>query len=125
MLLKRRLILMIKNEKVKYYLFLFIGVFVYSIATIFLKFASNKSFLTKEYIFNILMALLFLGIYAIIWQQILKHIQLSVALSFKPVALILNLFWSIYIFNESYDVKVFIGILLIICGIFIMVRNDE
>ena len=125
MLLKRRLILMIKNEKVKYYLFLFIGVFVYSIATIFLKFASNKSFLTKEYIFNILMALLFLGIYAIIWQQILKYIQLSVALSFKPVALILNLFWSIYIFNESYDVKVFIGILLIICGIFIMVRNDE
>ena len=125
MLLKRRLILMIKNEKVKYYLFLFIGVFVYSIATIFLKFASNKSFLSKEYIFNILMALLFLGIYAIIWQQILKHIQLSVALSFKPVALILNLFWSIYIFNESYDVKVFIGILLIICGIFIMVRNDE
>lgn len=67
-----------------------------------------------------------LGIYAILWQQVLKKVPLSVAMANKPVALILSLLWAFFLFKEALSVKVLLGIALIIAGVILIgVNNDR
>ena len=70
--------------------------------------------------------ILILGIYAILWQQVLKKVPLSVAMANKPVALILSLLWAFFLFKEALSVKVLFGIALIIAGVILIgVKNDR
>ena len=71
------------------------------------------------------MIVFFLFIYAIIWQQVLRHIDLSIAMSFKPLVLIFNFIWSIFLFSEKITTNVFIGFIVIFIGIMILVNNSN
>lgn len=64
-----------------------------------------------------------MGIYAVLWQQVLKSLPVSVAMANKPVALVLSLFWSVILFKEHISLKMFVGILLILCGVFIIGKS--
>lgn len=66
-----------------------------------------------------------LGIYAVLWQQVLKKIPLSIAMSNKPVVLVFGTLWAILFFGETIDDKFFIGIALILAGLFVIGANNE
>lgn len=113
----------VKN-KTKYLFLLMFGLIIYSNASILSKLASNESFLSLEYILFFLLIIFLLFIYAIIWQQVLKHIELSIAMSFKPLVIILNVLIASLIFKENITIKMSIGIVLVVIGIFVVVKND-
>ena len=58
-----------------------------------------------------------LGIYAIIWQQVLKRIELTTAYMFKGTSLIFVLLFSALIFNETITLWNIVGASLIVGGI--------
>ena len=66
-----------------------------------------------------------LGIYALLWQQVIKKFELSVAYANKAVTLLWALIWGIFIFHEKITVFKTAGILLVMAGIFILNSEEE
>ena len=55
----------------------------------------------------------------------LKRIELSVAMSNKPIVLILATIWAVLFFGEQITIKFIIGLVMIFVGIFVIgVRNE-
>ena len=64
-----------------------------------------------------------LFLYAIIWQQIIKHFELSVVYANRAFAIFWSFLWSIMIFGEKVRPANIAGILLVFSGI--MVINSD
>ena len=64
-----------------------------------------------------------LGVYAVIWQQVLKRIELTTAYMFKGISLIFVLMFSALIFNETITVWNVVGAGLIIGGIVLFAKS--
>ena len=95
-----------------------VGAFlVYSFASVFTKWASMADVLTLPYILRIAGAVAVLGIYAILWQQIIKRMPVSDAYMFKGTSIIFILLLSHLLFGEVISVTNIIGAVLIIGGI--------
>lgn len=94
--------------------------FVYSLAGICSKLASRQVFLSVPYLLCFAGIVAVLGVYAVLWQQVLKKIPLSVAMSNKPVVLIFTTLWAVIFFGEALSIKFFIGIALVFAGLFVI-----
>ena len=57
-----------------------------------------------------------LGVYAIIWQQMIKKFDLSVAYATRAVALLWSLLWAALIFGEPVTGKKALGVALVVLG---------
>ena len=83
------------------FLFLFFSVGVYSFVSVFLKLAAKEEALLSFWtLFYLACAVGVLGVYAILWQMILRRFELSVAYSAKPFSTILTIVWGIVFFGE-------------------------
>ena len=58
-----------------------------------------------------------MGIYAVCWQQILRHIELSTAYMFKGTSLIFVMLFAFALFGEQITLNNIIGACVIIVGI--------
>lgn len=96
---------------------------IYSASSVVSKFASGKELFSLEFILFYGLDVLILGIYALIWQQVIKKFELSVAYANKAVTLLWALVWGIFIFHEKITFFKVAGILLVMVGIFIL--NSE
>ncbi|WP_037329873.1 hypothetical protein [Anaerovibrio lipolyticus] len=112
-----------KQKEIKKYVLLYIDLIIYSLVAVMAKFAAMRE--------NILMISLFMGIevillvvHAIIWQKVLKHFDLVIAMSNKGVTVILGLIWSALIFGEIITIWNVVGAVIIVFGIWI-VTSDE
>ena len=66
-----------------------------------------------------------LALYAICWQQILKHVDLSVAYMFKGTSLIFVLMLSFLIMGERITMWNIIGSVVIIIGLIVFAKDDK
>lgn len=62
--------------------------------------------------------------YAIIWQQILKKLPLTVAYANKPVTLVWGIIWGSLIFGEKISWNMFLGAAVIFAGIYLVSSED-
>ena len=69
------------------YIVLHLIILIYSLGGICSKTAASKDFLSFEWILFYGLVLLSLGIYAVLWQQVLKKVNLNVAYASKAVTL--------------------------------------
>lgn len=67
-------------------------------------------------------AVMIIGIYALLWQQVLRRIELSTAYMFKGTTLIFTMLFAALIFGESITIPNMIGSIIIICGITLLSR---
>lgn len=74
-------------------------------------------FLSWNYILFLAAAVLILGVYAIIWQQILKRMDVSDAYMFKGLSVIFTLALAWIFFSETITLTNCIGAALIVGGI--------
>ncbi|MDO5156760.1 MAG: transporter [Eubacteriales bacterium] len=110
-------------QKIKKYCLLYIALLIYSASTICAKFAASQSMLIKIVVFFGL-EFICLGVYAIFWQQVLKHFSLVTAMASKGVVVIFNLIWSVILFGETISLANILGAAIIIFGIW-MVSSDD
>ncbi|WP_408070082.1 transporter [Butyrivibrio sp. JL13D10] len=96
------------------------AVLIYSLTTVISKFVSNYKFLSKEFLLLYFLDFAVLGIYAVIWQQLLKRFELSIAYANKAMTLLWSLLWSVTLFHEGVTMPKVIGVLLVIAGTIIL-----
>lgn len=111
-----------KKIGIKQILLLQAIIIIYTVSSIMAKFASSGETLEKVILFFGL-DLMFLGIYAICWQQMIKIFPLSVAYANRAMALLWSAIWAKIIFGEQISLKQMLGIALVIVGT--LVINTE
>lgn len=66
-----------------------------------------------------------LGIYAILWQLILKKYPLTTAFANKAIVVVWGIFWGWLFFGEQITWQKVAGAAVIIAGIVTVVKDDE
>ena len=98
---------------------LIVAFLIYSTTGIFSKLASMQEMLSISYIRYFSLVILALGLYAILWQIILKKVDLAKAFLFKGLTMVFGLFWAWSIFDEVVTLNNVLGCTLILSGIII------
>lgn len=107
------------------YIFLHIILLFYSCGGIFSKLAATETFLSVEYILYYVILMFILAIYAVIWQQIIKYINLTTAYANKGITVIWGIILGKIFFDEAVTIGKIIGAVLILSGIVLVVKSDE
>lgn len=98
---------------------------IYSLSSLFSKTAVYNSQSIWHTLFFYGLSLCMLGIYAIIWQQILKRMELTVAFSNKGITVIWGIIFGSIFFHEKITIGMIIGCMLVIAGIVFMMKEKE
>ena len=109
-----------KKITIKDILVLQIVIAIYTLSTVMAKQASGQSFFSAGFFGFYGAELLILGIYALLWQQMIKKFELSVAYTNRAMALLWSLIWAVVIFKDNITVKNVIGVALVIGGTIIV-----
>ena len=113
------------KRKITTIVFLHLILIIYSISGILSKSAANVPFLGPEFCLYYLEIMLILGVYAVVWQQIIKRMPLTVAFANKAITVIWGIVWGIVFFNETVTILQAIGACVIIAGIVIYSTDKE
>ncbi|MGL5260211.1 MAG: EamA family transporter [Lachnospiraceae bacterium] len=111
-------------KKLKNIIVLQAVIVIYTISSVMAKIASSSDS-TQGFILFFAFDILFLGIYAILWQQMIKRFELSIAYTNRAVALLWSAVWAVIIFKESITTKQIIGVLFVIIGTVIVNTKKE
>lgn len=68
-------------------------------------------------------AVAIIGIYALLWQQVLRRIELSTAYMFKGATLIFTMLFAALLFGEAITVPNIVGSIIIIIGITLLAKS--
>lgn len=109
-------------SNIKKFILLYLSLCIYSVSTICAKLAAQQSIVFRVFVF-IGLEIVCLGVYALLWQQVLKCFPLVTAMASKGIVVIFNLIWSILLFKEVISVYNILGAAIIIFGIW-MVTSD-
>lgn len=92
---------------------------IYTVSSVMAKFASGAQSLEAMVMF-LGLDFLFLAVYALCWQQMIKRLPLSVAYANRAMALLWSALWARWIFGEQIGKKQIAAILLVILGTWIV-----
>lgn len=112
-------------KKINNYLLLHLVLFFFSFCGVFSKLASNYGFLSFKFCLFYGISIFILGIYAILWQQILKKFDLTTAFFNKAITIVWAMIWGILFFNETITIKMIIGTIIVLLGIGLVVKDYE
>ena len=98
---------------------------LYACVSIFTKYASQQEFMSWNYMFCLIGAVGVMGLYAVLWQQILKRIELSLAYMFKGTGLIFVMLLAHVLFGEQITWNNVVGAIIIISGIVLFANSAE
>jgi drug/metabolite transporter (DMT)-like permease len=116
-------------NKIKNIVILQCVVVIYTISSLMSKNASASEGDVVRFLFWFGMEFVVLGIYAILWQQVIKKFELSVAYANRSMAVVWSMAWAVIFFHDTITVKNVIGVCLVVIGTIIVnteegVRND-
>lgn len=97
--------------------------FLYACVSIFTKLASQHEFMSWGYVWAFIGAVMVMGGYAVLWQQVLKRIELSVAYMFKGTSIIFVMLFAYILFGEQITWNNIVGAIIIIVGIVLFAYN--
>lgn len=115
----------LKSSKIKYYIALHIELLLFSLGGICSKLAGQHQFMSLGFMIWYGIVILNLGVYAIVWQQIIKHLPLNTAYANKAVTVVWGILWGMLFFNETVKWNMIIGALIVIIGVIVVVKSDE
>jgi drug/metabolite transporter (DMT)-like permease len=73
-----------------------------------------------KFIFWFGMEFIVLGIYAVLWQQMIKRFDLSVAYANRSMAVVWSMIWAIVFFHDTITLNNIIGVCLVVVGTLII-----
>lgn len=112
-----------KKISLKQILLLQAVVMIYTTSGIFAKLASGNPFLSWKFILFYGAEICILGIYALLWQQIIKKVDLSIAYANRAMAIIWSMIWAAVIFKDTITIQNIIGVIVVLIGT--MIVNSE
>lgn len=112
------------KNKFKTYLLLHLLLMLFSLCGICSKKAGGFTFLSLGFGVYYGAIVLILGIYAVAWQQIIKHLPLTTAYANRAVTIFWGIVWGIVFFNEKITMGKILGCALVITGIVLYAFAD-
>lgn len=100
------------------------AVILFSLSAVMGKMASENSFLSKNFIIFYALEIVLLGLYAIIWQQVIKKVDISLAYINKATSIFWSMIFAFLFFEELVTIKNILGVIIIFVGIMVVNRND-
>jgi len=107
------------------YLQLFSAFFLFSFVGVMSKMAAMSGFGSRRFFVFVGLQILLLGMYAIIWQQVLKKFDLVTAMACRGVVIILSLIWAALFFREDIHPFHLLGSLVIVIGIYVVATGED
>lgn len=107
----------------KKYVFLHLLLFFFSFCGVFSKLAAQYEFLSLQFCIFYGISIMILGIYAILWQQVIKKMPLVIAFLNKAVTIIWGMIWGALIFQETITIKMIVGCIVVIIGVVLVVKE--
>lgn len=102
-----------------------IGFLVYSCYSLVGKFSSSVPVFSPRFFALYALVVFILFIYALIWQQVLKHIPLSTAIANKSVTIIWGIVFGLVFFREPISAKKIIGAAVILAGLTLLSLEEK
>lgn len=99
-------------------------VLIYTLSSVVAKFATGKELFSFSFFLFYGIEVAILGVYAILWQQMIKRFDLSVAYANRAMALLWSAVWAVVLFHENLGIKQLAGIALVIAGT-VIVNTDQ
>lgn len=109
----------------KWFFILHLSLILNSLAGTASKMAGRQEFLSLSFFFFYGLVLFITFAFALIWQQVLKHMSLTFAFTNKPITMIYSLVWAALIWHEPVNPKMVIGALIILAGIVMGVSGND
>lgn len=110
---------------IKNLIFLQIVIIIYSLASIAAKKASMvDSVLSPGFFLYYGAEFLVLVVYAVLWQQVIKKFELSVAYANRAMAILWSMVWAVLLFHNEISIPNLFGVILIVIGTIIMNRGQ-
>lgn len=100
------------------------AVCLYTLSGIAAKLASNYDFLSVGFILCYGAEIAILGIYAIVWQQIIKRVDISIAYANRAMAIFWSMLWAALLFREQITLQNLVGVLLIFIGTWVVNSSE-
>lgn len=98
---------------------------LYACVGVFTKYASQQDFLSLNFMLVVMGAVGVMGLYAVLWQQILKRIELSVAYMFKGTSIVFVMLLAYLLFGEQITWNNILGAIIIIAGIVLFAYDPK
>lgn len=98
-------------------------VVIYTLSSVVAKLATGKELFSFSFFLFYGLEIAILGVYAILWQQMIKRFDLSIAYANRAMALLWSALWAILLFREGLGPKQVAGIVLVILGT-VIVNTD-
>lgn len=106
------------------YLLLYGAFFIFSTSSVMNKLASGQAWLSLRFLLFYGLGLMALLIYALLWQRVLKRMDLAVAYANRSLVTLLSMMWGILLFHETLTWKMVLGAAVILIGIRMVVTED-
>lgn len=93
---------------------------IYTISGVMSKEASKSQGNLTRFLFFFGMEFVILAVYAVLWQQIIKRFELSVAYANRSMAVVWSMVWAVVFFHDTITIQNIAGVLLVVVGTFIV-----
>jgi drug/metabolite transporter (DMT)-like permease len=100
-------------------------VVIYTISSLMSKKASASEGDLTKFLFWFGLEFVVLGVYAILWQQMIKRFELSIAYANRSMAVVWSMVWAVVFFHDTITVKNIVGVVLVVVGTIIVNGEGE
>lgn len=105
-----------KKITAKDILLLQVVIMIYTGSSIAAKFAASQELLSLKFCLFYGIEMLILVLYAVLWQQIIKRFELSIAYANRGMVIVWSMLWAVLIFGDEITLPNMIGIVLVVIG---------
>lgn len=111
--------------KARLILFLQLAVILYSINTVIGKYVSAEAFFSPRFFGLLFLEVAVLGVYAIVWQQLIKRVDLTVAYANKAAGLFWSMIFGALLFAEPVTPRRIFAVALVAAGVILINREGS
>ena len=115
---------MAQPGRIKMLLGLHVLLGIFALSDVCSKYAAGAGFPDFTFFLFYGLMLMFLGIYALGWQQIIKRMSLSSAFANRAITIVWGIFWGAVLFGEAVTPGKLVGAAVIMVGIVLFARAD-
>lgn len=117
-----------KGVTLKNILLLQLIIIIYTISSVMAKLASASSEEPLRMLMFLGAEFVILAIYAVLWQQMIKRLELSVAYANRAMAILWSMIWAVIFFHDEITSRNILGVLIVLVGMVIVnldAREEE
>lgn len=98
---------------------------VLSLSGVMSKLASGQVLLSPLFIVLYGVMLVILAVYALVWQQVIKRLPLTLAYANRAITVVWGIVWGALFFGEAITPLMVVGAVVIICGIVLFATDGS